>query len=167
MLALESMINPYLVYIVLGLVLVIVVLLILLIINMARVSKIQKKYQAFMLKEDVDIETTLVHYAQKVNKVEDDHTLILNKLKEIEIKMQGCVQHVGTVRYNAIDNVGADLSFAIAVLDEYNNGFVLNGIYSRDGSYTYAKPIENLQSKYKLSEEEQEAINKALKGNKN
>jgi hypothetical protein len=69
---------------------------------------------------------------------------------------------VGVVRYNAIANTGADLSFAIALLDQNNNGFVLNGIYSRDGSYTYAKPIENGQSKYNLSDEEKEALTKAI-----
>lgn len=162
MLELQSMLDPYLVYIVLGLTVMIFILLILLLINMTKLNKVQKKYKSFMLKEDVDIEKTLIHYANKVNKVEADHEILTNMVKQCEIKMKGCIQRVGVVRYNAIENVGADLSFAIAVLDEYNNGFVLNGIYSRDGSYTYAKPIQNLQSKYKLSEEEQEAIKKAI-----
>ena len=53
-------------------------------------------------------------------------------------------------------------SFALAILDDYNNGIVLNGIYARDSSNIYAKPVENGESKYVLSNEEKEAINRAI-----
>ena len=66
------------------------------------------------------------------------------------------------VRYNAFKDVGSDLSFALALLDEQNNGIVLNGIYSRDMSNIYAKPIENGKSTYVVSEEEAQAIQKAM-----
>ena len=62
--------------------------------------------------------------------------------------------------------VGADLSFAIAMLDAEDNGIVLNGIYSRDGSYVYSKPVQNGQSTYQLSDEEKEAIRLAKENNK-
>lgn len=80
--------------------------------------------------------------------------------------MKYCTQKVGVVRYNAIEKVGADLSFAIAMLDAEDNGIVLNGIYSRDGSYVYSKPVQNGQSTYQLSDEEKEAIRLAKENNK-
>ena len=52
-----------------------------------------------------------------------------------------------------------------ALLDEKNNGVVFNGIYSREMSNIYAKPVENANSKYTLSNEETEAIEKAVKSN--
>ena len=84
-------------------------------------------------------------------------------MKSVNEKLNYCIQKVGIVRYKAIANTGADLSFAIALLDHQNDGIVLNGIYSRDGSYTYAKPIRNGKSTYNLSDEEIEAIEQALK----
>ena len=48
------------------------------------------------------------------------------------------------------------------MLDDKNNGVVLNGIYSREMSNIYAKPVENGKSNYTLSEEEKMAIDKAI-----
>ena len=70
------------------------------------------------------------------------------------------------VRYNAFRDTGSDLSFTLALLDENNNGVVLNGIYSREMSNIYAKPIENGKSTYTLSDEEQKAIERAINSTK-
>lgn len=69
---------------------------------------------------------------------------------------------IGIVRYNAFKDVGSNLSFTLALLDNNNNGVVLNGIYSRDNSNIYAKPIKDGKSEYILSDEEKEAIEKAI-----
>ena len=76
--------------------------------------------------------------------------------------VEGCIQKIGIVRYSAFKDTGSDLSFALAMLDENNNGVVLNGIYSREMSNIYAKPIENGKSAYTISEEEKKAIDKAI-----
>ena len=76
-----------------------------------------------------------------------------------------CVQKVVVVRYNAFDNVGSDLSFTIALLDSSDNGVVINGVYARDSSSTYAKPIVSGKSKYVLSAEEMQALDIAKKTN--
>ena len=55
------------------------------------------------------------------------------------------------------------LSFALAILDTNNNGIIINSIYGADNSNVYAKSVENGISKYQLSSEEQEALNKAMK----
>lgn len=68
----------------------------------------------------------------------------------------------GIYRYNAYKDTGSDLSFTLALLDENNDGVVLNGIYSREMSNIYAKPVVNGSSTYKITEEEKEAINKAI-----
>lgn len=71
----------------------------------------------------------------------------------------------GMYRYNAYKDTGSDLSFTLALLDEGNNGVVLNGIYSREMSNIYAKPVVNGKSTYKTTEEEEEAIKRAIEGN--
>ena len=87
---------------------------------------------------------------------------ILNNIKNIEQDLSKCIKKIGMVRYNAFRDTGSDLSFALALLDENNNGVVLNGIYSREMSNIYAKPVENGVSTYTVSEEEKEAIQKAI-----
>lgn len=68
----------------------------------------------------------------------------------------------GIYRYNAYQDTGSDLSFTLAMLDENNDGVVLNGIYSRDTSNIYAKPVIKGESTYKITEEEKEAIKRAI-----
>lgn len=157
----QTLLNNYIVYIVLGLILFSIIVLIMLIINTKKITKIRTKYEKFMQKEDVDLENLLIHYAKKVNTLQETQDNLLKTIEEMQRQANFCVQKVGVVRYNAIERVGADLSFAIAFLDYRNNGVVINGIYSRDGSYTYAKPIEDGKSTYTLSDEEIQAIEKA------
>lgn len=68
---------------------------------------------------------------------------------------------VGVYRYNAFSEQGNNLSFSIAVLNDKRDGYVLTGIYNRDNTYVYAKPLENGESVYPLSPEERKAIEEA------
>ena len=107
-------------------------------------------------------EEDLENYMYKTQRVENQNLEILNNLKNIENDVSKCIQKVGIVRYSAFKDTGSDLSFALALLDENNNGVVLNGIYSREMSNIYAKPVEKGASSYTLSEEETQAIKKAM-----
>ena len=60
--------------------------------------------------------------------------------------------------------MGSELSFSIALLDNFSNGFVLTSIYGREQSISYAKPIKDGKSLYPLSVEEMQAIDRAIKG---
>ena len=98
----------------------------------------------------------------RVERVERQNTELKGIIDAIDANMMNCIQKIGIVRYNAFKDTGSDLSFALALLDENNNGVVLNGIYSREMSNIYAKPVEKGNSKYTISEEEKEAIQKAM-----
>lgn len=156
-----QILNEYNIYITIGLIIFSLILFILLLVSLNKLKRIQNKYQAFMKKEDIDIEALLIQYACKVNEVAEQQNEMKNIVKSLQDELKFCVQKVGVVRYQAIQGVGADLSFVIALLDQNDDGVVINGIYSREGSYTYAKPIQKGVSKYTLSEEEQEAIERA------
>src|SRR5699024_11987305 len=108
----------------------------------------------------------LENYMYRVEKVEKQNLEILSFCQELEKNVSGCVQKVGIVRYSAFKDTGSDLSFALAMLDENNNGVVLNGIYSREMSNIYAKSVENGVSTYTVSEEEKEAIRKTVEYDK-
>ena len=68
------------------------------------------------------------------------------------------MQKVGLIRYNAYGDTGSDLSFTMALLDADDNGVVVNGLYSRDSSSIFAKPLAKGETKYNLSAEEIQAI---------
>ena len=78
-----------------------------------------------------------------------------------------CIQKIGIVRYSAFKDTGSDLSFTLALLDEHNDGVVLNGIYSREMSNIYAKPVKAGKSTYTMSEEEKQAVQKAMNSETN
>jgi len=112
---------------------------------------------------DKDVENLMTSYIEKLEKLNNDVHISMNKrVNELEKKLPDCLQHIGIVNYNAFDNVGNNMSFSIAAMDERKDGFVLTGIYSRDNSYVYAKEIKNGNPQKELSSEEKEAINKAL-----
>jgi hypothetical protein len=83
-------------------------------------------------------------------------------LKAIEPRLKKSVQHIGILRFNPYSDAGGDQSFALALMDENKNGFVISSLYSRESNRIFAKPIEAGQSRYQLSREEKEAIEKAV-----
>ncbi len=139
---------------------------ILLIANIKKTNKVRTKYNRFMNGlSDRNMEELLENCLSNSNLVSAKNREIELKINEIERTMLQCVQKVGIVRFNAFDNVGSDLSYSIALLDNNDSGIVLSGIYARDSSSTYAKPVSSGKSKYSLSAEEIQAIDIARKTN--
>ena len=143
---------------------VMVILIFIVIIMIIKFSTLNKRYKNFMKKigKNSNIEEDLQTYMYKVDKVERQNGEILLQIKNLDQDLEKCIQKVGIVRYSAFKDTGSDLSFALAMLDENNNGVVFNGIYSREMSNIYAKPIKEGKSNYTISEEEQQAIEKAI-----
>ena len=160
----EAILNGYMIYIMLGSVLITLILMIFTCINASRIKRLNKRYEAFMSKEDINLEELLVQYTKRLNVLLEHEKQMQTSIEHMEKVVKDCVQKVGIVRYQAIPNMGADLSYTVALLNEDNDGVVFNGIYGREGCYTYAKPVKNGKSTYNLSEEEEQAINKAMQG---
>ena len=141
-----------------------IVLFILVIISYARISKMNKNNKEFMQKLGTgkDIGEDLNNYMERIIELEQALSETHSYCKQLENKMKDCIQKIGVVRYNAYNDAGNDLSFAAALLDEKNNGIVFNGIYSREMSNIYAKPIIDGKCEYNITKEENEALNKAI-----
>ena len=139
------------------------------IILIIKLVKLNKYYKTFIKKlgNGQNIEEDLETYMYRVAKVEENNGKLAEYIKNLDNDLSKCIQKVGIVRYNAFKDTGSDLSFTLALLDEKNNGVVLNGIYSREMSNIYAKPVENGKSKYTVSEEERQAIDKAINSREN
>lgn len=129
--------------------------------------KLNNRYKKFMNKigNGKNLHEDLENFMNKVDRVEKQNTEIINFCKNLDEDISKCVQKIGIVRYSAFKDMGSDLSFVVALLDEKNNGVVFNGIYSSEMSNIYAKPVEKGTSKYTLSDEEVEAIDKAINSN--
>jgi uncharacterized protein DUF4446 len=87
----------------------------------------------------------------------------LNRLHhELQALSQQSIQKVGVVRFNPFADTGGDQSFAVALLDADGNGVVLSSLHGRADTRIFAKPVQRGRSKHALSDEEQDAIRKAL-----
>jgi len=138
---------------------------ILVIINHVRVSSVVKKYRQLIRGlSDKDVEDLMVSYAKELEHINRKlSNNIQKRLDVVEDKLPSCIRKFGMVTYNAFDNIGNNMSFSIAALDDSDSGLVLTGIYARENSYVYAKPIKNGKPVDKeLSAEEKEALSMAL-----
>ncbi len=112
-----------------------------------------------------NLEELIIQLTESV--AENNKNLDLIKKDQIETQKQleKCIKTPEMIRFNAFDNIGSNLSFSAALLDNEVNGLVLTGIYSRDDSRLYAKAINNGASEQYLTPEEQAAIENFKKRN--
>ena len=154
--------NELIPYIIIGMLIIIILLFIMVIVLFKAVGRVETRYRKLMKgTSNNNLEDMLL---EKLNSIEDSKETSEKALKEcerLEIKMKDCIQKVAIMRYKAFENVGSDLSFSIAMLDDKNDGVMLTGIYGRQESTTYAKPIDKGISRYDLSEEELYVLNEA------
>ena len=69
---------------------------------------------------------------------------------------------MGLVKYDAFRQMGGQLSFCLCLLDDNNNGFIINSVHSTEGCYSYTKEIKAGESILDLGAEEAEALTIAL-----
>ena len=128
-----------------------------------KMTRFQKKYRIFMRGKDaVSLEKAVAQKFLEVDKVIEvtkNQAIEITRIKEILAKT---TNKIGIVKYDAFPDVGGKLSFALAMLDDSNSGYVLNAIHSREGCYTYIKEIVNGESYIVLGQEEKEALRQAV-----
>ena len=149
-------------YIIIGLAAFCLVMFILILVNMSKTKKLKKKYEAFMVgKNAKSLEDTLITRLDQVDKLMDANAANEKDIKKLFQTMKFTFQKVGLVKYDAFHEMGGKLSFSLALLNESDDGFVMNAVHSREGCYTYIKEIIDGNSIITLAEEEQEALNMA------
>jgi len=161
----KQLISLYNMEIVIGLVIAIIILFLMNIFSAVRISKIKKRYNALVRgKDNASIEDLLIRNGHEIDDIKDEIANLQKRIEELDVKLTFAVQKVGFIRYNAFADMGSELSFSIAILDGFLNGFVLTSIFGREQSVCYAKSIKNGKSVYPLSAEEIQAIDRAIKG---
>jgi hypothetical protein len=149
--------------IILALIILNIILIFSQILNKVELNRLEKKYKKLMKgSTGKNIEELVVEYNDKVDESLEAAKKIEELYQNVDERLRRCVQKVSVIRYRAFDDVGSDLSFSIAFLDDKNDGVVFTGIYGRNECTTFAKPIDNGMSKYDLSEEEKLAVRNAI-----
>ncbi len=86
------------------------------------------------------------------------------RLADLERTYRRDVHRIGFIRYNSFDDVGSDLSFTLALLNDDGDGIVLTNIFSREETRTYGKAVRKFVPQQGASKEEQSAIAMARTG---
>lgn len=148
----------------------VIVLLVLVILNIAlfvffmfKYRKDTKKYNNIWSKfNNKNLEDDIQKLINNMNSTVDECQSSKILCSEINGKMTKCIQKIGFVKYDAYESANNGLSFAIALLDNENDGILLNSVYSRTYSNIYAKEVINGEVKGNISDEEGQALRKAL-----
>ena len=158
-----NIVNENISFIVLALLAIILLLFIIVISLIRSTKKLEKKYRRLMKGvNNKNLEELIISKIDDVDKALSKANEAINQCNVIKEEIKGCVNKVAIMRYKAFADVGSDLSFSIAILDSFNDGVIITGIYSRQDSITYAKPVDKGISRYELSEEETYVLNEAI-----
>lgn len=150
-------------YIIIGLALLSIILIILTIVNIVKASKLKKRYNAFMQgKDGKSLEDDLIFRLEQIDELVESNATNERNIDLILKKMTVNFCKYGMIKYDAFEEMGGKLSFTLAMLNERNDGYVLNIVHSRDGCFTYIKEIIAGNPILALSEEEQDALEDAL-----
>lgn len=108
-----------------------------------------------------NVEEYILKQNEEIKRLQDEIIALQRELKIFEQIQQLAIQRVGLVRYNPFLDLGGDQSFSIALLDGREDGLVITSIYGREESRLFAKPIKRGQTRYRLTDEELLAIDRA------
>lgn len=128
-----------------------------------KMSRFIKKYKMFMRGMDgASLERAFAARFNQMDLLEENSRNHMEEIRKIKEVQNITLNKVAIVKYDAFKEMGGKLSFALAMLDKENNGFVMNAIHSSDGCYTYVKEIVKGESYVILGEEEKEALRQAV-----
>lgn len=150
-------------YLILGLGVLTLILLVTTIICMFRIKRLYRKYDIFMRGKDAEsLEDIIFAMIDDMKKLKSEDRANKDDIRTLSRNVKGSYQKFGMVKYNAFKGMGGNLSFAYAMLDSNNTGFVLNSVHSREGCYLYIKMVEKGETDVLLGSEEKEALEQAL-----
>lgn len=150
-------------YIILGLVVFSVILLILNIISMVRISSLNKRLNKFMKGKDArSLEKEIIGLYEDNKFLKNMVDNNKKDIRDVNRRLARAVQKIGLVKYDAYQQMGGLLSFSLALLDEDNNGILINSVHSTEGCYSYTKEVRRGECKLELSNEEKVALDQAM-----
>ena len=155
--------NVATLYIILGLTVLVIALVVLYIVNIVKIKKLNGRISELTKGKDgkslEEIMTTRFGEIDKLKASNAKHTRQINAINE---ELLSVYKKVGIVKYDAFNEMGGKLSFALAMLDGNDSGWIINAMHSREGCYTYIKEIVKGESYIALGDEEKKALESAI-----
>ena len=149
--------------VILVLCIIILILLVINITNICSINKLKKKYNKFMTgKNAKSLENEIIALFEDNKFIKSSIDKNKKDIRTLYKNMESTFQKIGIIKYDAFNQMGGKLSFCLALLDENNNGFILNSVHSAEGCYSYTKEIINGESSISLGEEEKQALLQAM-----
>lgn len=142
----------------------VIILVVMLIITNTKFKKLERRYNKFMMGKEADsLEDEIVGLFHDNRMIRAENEKNRKDIIDINKRMNNTFQKIGLQKYDAFNQSGGKLSFALCMLDENDNGFLLNSVHSTDGlNYSYAKDINAGIADVELSGEEKKALDLAL-----
>ncbi len=149
----------YLLIAVVVLLILLIIAFVLLIVQMKKVKKLKERLDQFVLgKDGTSLEQDIISLFEDNKHLK---TMTEQNKQDISVlfkKIESTYQKMGLVKYDAFHQMGGQLSFCLAMLDENNNGFLINSVHSTEACYSYSKEIKQGESANSLGKEEAEAL---------
>lgn len=143
-------------------VIILLALLIITIVNLVQIKKLKKKYTKFMSDGDAQsLEETVAAHLGQIDGLVAQASENKKNIEHLTGQIRFAFQKVGLVKYDAFQEMGGKLSFSLCLLNEKEDGFIINAMHSREGCYTYIKEVIAGNCVIILSDEEKEALDMA------
>ncbi len=156
--------NDMLMLIVLAVLVVLVIICFIL--NIVNSSKINSLLD---YADDGDLAGLLGGYLQRMESMsealavrQDDY--ILSQIEECKGTAEDSLRKYGSVKFDAFDDITGKQSFSIAMLNAFNDGFILTSIYGHSGCSMYLRNVKGGECDTVLIEEEKTALSRAVSG---
>ena len=155
-------------YLFIGYGVLIFILLILVLIMKMDLSDMRLRYKKMMAgSEGESLEALFTKNTDEISRFSSEQKDVVENIRRIDDLLSKAITRVAVVRFNAFADTSSEMSFCVALLDDNNNGVIISAINGREESRSYAKPIENGSSEYKLTKEEEQALREASGNFKN
>ena len=150
-------------YLLIGLCVLCAILLAAVIFLVIRYRRIEAAYAHFMSGRTAEsLEDHIIRLGDDLRDLQEEDRANKEAIRLLNKNLRASFQKLGVVHYNAFNGMGGDLSFAMALLDYTDSGFILNSMHSREGCYNFAKIVDRGKTDVVLGKEEQQALEMAL-----
>ncbi len=142
--------------------LILILFILIISVNM-KYTRLKSSYNSFMRgKDGKTLEDSIFERFEELDHLTELTLKNRQAIRKVNEDMMSNYQKVGIVKYDAFQEMGGKLSFALTLLDGNNNGYIINSMHSREGCYNYIKEIVKGESYIELSEEESESLDRAI-----
>ena len=155
--------SPNIIYLMIAQMILILILAIVVVVCIVKIRQLYRRYDLFMRGKDAEsMEEMIINQMTEIIELKSQDRANKDSIRTANRNSRAAFQKLGIVRYNAFKGMGGNLSFALALLDYTNTGFVLNSVHSREGCYLYIKDVDRGQTETALGYEEKMALEQAL-----